>query len=83
MKLYRMLHVFYKAANPRGFLVCRLLIDNRVFCCVDEDVEKVIGLLLRDAGDQLNDKVRNYFSSDVETRQPLGSCYKTVCNQFI
>lgn len=31
------------------------------------DVEKVIGLLLRDAGDKLNQEVRNNFSSDVET----------------
>lgn len=35
-----------------------MLIDGHVLCCVDE-VEKVIGLLLRETGDRLNEEVRN------------------------
>lgn len=57
-----MFHLLYKGVNPCGFLVFWMLTDNRVLCCVDKDVEKMIGLLLRDAGDRLNEKVRNYFS---------------------
>lgn len=40
------------------FLSCWMLIDGHVLCCVDE-VEKVIGLLLRETGDKLNEEVRN------------------------
>lgn len=47
-----------KSVYHWGFLSCRMLIDGHVLCCVDE-VEKVIGLLLRDAGDKLNEEVRN------------------------
>lgn len=41
-------------------LVFCVLINKHVFCCADE-VEKVIGLLLRDAGDRLNEKVNSLF----------------------
>lgn len=41
-----------------------MLINNHVFCYVDavddvDSVEKMIGLLLRESGDRLNEKVRN------------------------
>lgn len=39
-------------------------------CCVD-DVEKVIGLLLRETGDKLNEEVRN-----LNVCEAPGSCGK-------
>lgn len=49
---------YSKSVYHWGFLSCWIMIDGHVLCCVDE-VEKVIGLLLRESGDKLNEEVRN------------------------
>lgn len=74
-------HLVFKTFNRCGLLSFWMLIDSRVFCCVD-DVEKVIGLLLKEAGDRLNEEVRNVFSSDVKTFMSLNLLDHVVGNSY-
>lgn len=37
------------------------VIVNHASCFLDENVEKIIGLLLRESGDRLDERVRNNF----------------------
>lgn len=51
-------------------------LTDGLFCvCWLDDVEKVIGLLLRESGDRLNERVRNTDITDV--LQLFGSYYRT------